>query len=77
MIENRERLSQLNTDETGRVKSLNIKGSMRRRMQDMGIIEGTLIKCLFRAPFGDPAAYEIRGTVIALRSEDSDKVLIN
>lgn len=72
----KNRLSQLSVDETGVVKALGLKGSMRRRMQDMGVVEGTPVKCVFRAPFGDPSAYEVRGTVIALRSEDTEKVLI-
>ncbi|MDE5860050.1 MAG: ferrous iron transport protein A [Oscillospiraceae bacterium] len=52
-------------------------GSMRRRLQDMGLIEGTSVVCLQRSPSGDPIAYLIRGAVIALREEDSSKVLVN
>lgn len=51
-------------------------GSMRRRLQDMGLIEGTSVLCLQRSPSGDPIAYLIRGAVIALREEDSSKVLV-
>ena len=41
-----------------------------------GIQPGAKIKLLFRSPSGDPAAYEIMGTVLALRKEDSDKIYI-
>ena len=51
-------------------------GSMRRRLQDIGLIEGTRIECLLRSPAGDPAAYLIRGAVIALRAEDSSRVRV-
>lgn len=51
-------------------------GSMRRRLQDMGLIEGTPVLCLMRSPSGDPIAYLIRGAVIALREEDSSKILV-
>lgn len=53
------------------VKRLDIYGSMRRRLFDIGLIEGTKIECLQRSPLGDPCAYLIRGAVFALRSEDS------
>lgn len=49
-------------------------GDMRRRLQDIGLIRGTAIKCVGRSPLGDPAAFRIRGAIIALR--DSDTALI-
>ncbi len=50
--------------------------SMRQRLIDLGLIEHTLIECLGRSPLKDPSAYLIRGSVIALRAEDSRKILI-
>lgn len=50
--------------------------SMRRRLQDIGLIEGTIVECLGKSPLGDPTAFLIRGAVIALRSEDSGRVLV-
>lgn len=61
---------------SGRVTRLETQGSMRRRLQDIGIIKGTRIKCLMHSPSGDPAAYLIKGAVIALRSEDSRQIFI-
>ena len=52
------------------------KGSIRRRLIDIGFAQGTKVKCLFKSPFGDPTAYKIRGAVIALRKEDSKKIII-
>jgi ferrous iron transport protein A len=34
------------------------------------------IESLRKSPAGDPVAYQIRGAVIALRSEEASKVLI-
>ncbi|MEA4815613.1 MAG: FeoA family protein [Lachnospiraceae bacterium] len=61
---------------TVKIKELLTKGSMRRRFMDIGIIEGTDVKCLNRSPMGDPVAYLIRGAVIAIRSEDSETIII-
>ena len=43
---------------------------------DLGFAEGAGIRCLFRSMFGDPTAYEICGTVIALRAGDSASVFV-
>ena len=69
-------LSSLKDGQTARVPRLLSTGSMRRRLQDIGLIEGTTVECLHRSPAGDPVAYSIRGATIALRSEDSGSVLV-
>jgi ferrous iron transport protein A len=73
---NEKSLSDLKNGQIAKVKKLLSTGSMRRRLQDIGLIEGTEVECLQRSPGGDPIAYLIRGAVIALRSEDSSKVLV-
>ena len=60
----------------GIVDSLFAEGSMRRRMIDLGIVEGTEIECVGKSPAGDPSAYRIRGAVIAIRAKDARKVCI-
>ena len=46
------------------------------RLQDLGLIVGTEVRCVLRAPSGNPAAYDIRGTVLALRREDAAAVRV-
>ena len=50
--------------------------SMRRRLQDLGLVKGTEVRCIRKSPLGDPIAFLIRGAVIALRYEDSSCVQI-
>lgn len=69
-------LNNLPEGKGARVTSLLSTGSMRRRLQDIGLIEGTPVQCLQKSPSGDPIAYLIRGAVIALRSEDSRNILV-
>jgi ferrous iron transport protein A len=52
------------------------KDSMRRRLQDLGLVEGAEVVCLGKSPLGDPTAFGIRGAVIALRAEDSSRVRV-
>lgn len=69
-------LSDLRPGQRATVQALNTTGAMRRRLLDLGLIEGTGVECLGRAPAGDPAAFLIRGTVIAIRDADSRGVLL-
>ena len=69
-------LANLQVGERARVASLLSRGSMRRRLQDIGLIEGTEVDCVQKSPAGDPVAYRIRGALIALRSEDSSNILV-
>lgn len=69
-------LNEIKPGETAVVRSLRVHGSMRRRLLDIGLVEGTRVECVGVSPMGDPAAYLIRGAVIAIRSADSRNVLI-
>ena len=40
----------------------------------LGLIPGTRVTCQGRSPAGDPAAYLVRGTVVALRARDAAAV---
>lgn len=60
----------------GRVKELTAHDSLRRRMLDLGLINDTLVESIRKSPSGDPTAYQIRGAVIALRSEEAANISV-
>ena len=64
-------LYELPLNTVGIIDNLNCNSNIRRRMLDLGLIKGTKIIPIFKSPSGDPIAYEIRKTLIAIRSEDS------
>ena len=70
-------LNELKVGQRGTVSQLLSDTSMRRRLQDIGLIEGTKVECIQKSPSGDPIAFLIRGAVIALRTEDSSSVLMS
>ena len=63
-------LDKIKPGERAVISKLNISGSMRRRLLDIGLIENTVVECVGKSPAGDPLAFLIRGAVIATRSED-------
>ena len=74
-MQNRISLGNLKEGETAVVRELSAGGSLRRRLQDIGLIKGTRVECI--SPLGDPAAYLIRGAVNALRSEDAAVIFVD
>jgi len=52
------------------------RGVERRRLFDLGIIPGTTIDVEMVNPSGDPTAYRIRGSVIALRSNQARQIRV-
>lgn len=69
-------LSELNVGQCATIIKLLTFGSMRRRLQDLGVIKGTQIECVLKNPSGNPIAYFVRGAVIALRTEDAKNILV-
>ncbi|WP_058487078.1 FeoA family protein [Defluviitalea phaphyphila] len=69
-------LNQVTIGKTCIVKNLKSSGIKRRRILDLGFIPNTKIKVIRRSPLGDPTAYLIRETMIALRKEEASKILV-
>ena len=66
----------METNTYATVVRLETKGELRRRLMDIGLVEGTTVECVRKSPAGDPKAYLIRGAVIALRNEDAATVIM-
>jgi DtxR family transcriptional regulator, Mn-dependent transcriptional regulator len=66
-------LSDLRLGGTAQVIELSpaCRGADRRRLLDLGFVPGAEVKAELSSPTGDPMAYRIRGTLIALRREQS------
>ncbi len=60
----------------GTVGDVRLSGAMRRRLLDLGLVPGAQVTCLYAAPSGNPRAYLIRGSVIALRNRDALNVAL-
>lgn len=69
-------LNELKKGEKAIIKELNIEGSMKRRLLDIGFIKNSIVECVLESPLKDPKAYSIRGTLIAIRENDAKKILI-
>jgi len=69
-------LNKISKGEKVKVIDIAAKSDTKRRMMDLGIIKGTVIEKLYTSPSGSPSAYLIRGTVIALRDEEAQSIIV-
>ncbi len=52
------------------------RGFSRRRLLDLGLTPKARVEAVLENTFGDPRAFRIRGTVIALRGEQADHIRV-
>ena len=71
-----ENLSQLPLNKNGRVDIIECDEEIKRRLLDMGLVKGTNIVPILVSPSGDPRAFLVRGTIIAIRKEDAKHIKI-
>jgi DtxR family Mn-dependent transcriptional regulator len=71
-------LATLTQNQRGEIVSLDdaVQGFTRRRFLDLGLTPGTLIYPELGNFFGDPRAYRIRGTLIALRQDQAAQIWV-
>lgn len=69
-------LDQLKPGDYGRIAGFKEECKVRKRLRDMGIIAGCKIECIGISPLGDPSAYWVKGTALAIRSSDAEGIII-
>lgn len=71
-------LATLTRDQRGEIVSLDdaVQGFTRRRFLDLGLTPGTMIYPELGNFFGDPRAYRVRGTLIALRKDQAAQIWV-
>ena len=72
-----ENLNQLPLNKSGKINKIECGEGIKRRLLDMGLDKGTEITPILISPSGDPRAFLVRGTIIAIREEDAKNIKIN
>ena len=69
-------LNQLPLNKSGKTNKIECDEGIKRRLLDMGLVKGTEIMPILISPSGDPRAFLVRGTIIAIREEDAKNIKI-
>lgn len=70
-------LNDMEPGQTAQIQTLTSIGATRRRLLDLGFVEGAAIRCVGKSPSGDPAAFLICGAVIAVRTQEGKQIQIS
>ena len=64
-------LAKMEVGETGVVDALQGHGNIQHRLVDMGVVKGSHITVVKKAPLGDPVEVKVKGCSLALRMNEA------
>lgn len=67
----RRNLSEISRGGVATVRNVSGHPDLRSRLQEMGFTPGCRVRLVARAAFGGPLAFQLRGTMVALRRADA------
>ena len=69
-------LRRLGINQNARVSSIVATGELGRRIRDLGLVPGTEITVVGRAPLRDPVALRLRDFTLTMRNGEADHILV-
>lgn len=69
-------LKEMKPGQQGTVASISTTGAMKRRIMDMGVTPGVLVRVVKVAPLGDPIEIHVRGYELSLRKDEAEQIEI-
>lgn len=69
-------LRHLHINQQARITAVQAQGELGRRIREMGLIPGTLITVIGRAPLRDPVALRLMDFTLTLRNNEADHILV-
>ena len=69
-------LAKLKPGEHGQITSIGAIGPMRRRLMDMGLLVGEMVRVEKVAPLGDPIDIKIKSYHLSLRKKEAEGIAV-
>lgn len=69
-------MRRLAVNQKGRIRAVTAQGEMGRRIRDMGLVPGTELMVVGRAPLQDPVAVRMKGFTLSLRNGEADAISV-
>jgi ferrous iron transport protein A len=70
------KLSELTAGAAAVLRELPAAGAAFVRLREMGMLPGTRVKLIRRAPLGDPIEIEVRGYHLSLRRDEAEHIVV-
>ena len=69
-------LADMKVGEKGVVEALEGHGNIQHRLVDMGVVKGSHISVVKKAPLGDPIEVNVKGCALALRMNEAAMISV-
>ncbi len=69
-------LADMKVGEKGVVEALQGHGNIQHRLVDMGVVKGSHISVVKKAPLGDPIEVNVKGCALALRMNEAAMITV-
>ncbi|HEY9721876.1 MAG TPA: FeoA family protein [Oscillatoriaceae cyanobacterium] len=69
-------LADLRPGDSARIMTLEGRGPMIQRLYEMGLIEGSEVTLVRRAPLGDPLEIRVMGYALSLRTAEASRIRV-
>lgn len=69
-------MRKMEANQTGTIASIKGGGEVGLRIREMGLVPGTAIKVVGRAPLNDPVHIKLFGNSLTLRNSEADQVMV-
>ena len=69
-------LADLETGAVATIVRIEGEGAFRRHLLELGLVGGTPVRRVGRAPLGDPYSFSVRGAVLTLRRREAARVVV-
>lgn len=70
-------LRQMQVGERAVIATISAQGELGRRIRDMGLVPGTPVEIVGRAPLHDPVALRLQGFTLTLRNNEADWITVS
>lgn len=69
------KLSNVRVGESVIIDKIDSDREFKRRLMELGFINGAAVLCVGESPFGDPRAYLVCSAVIVIRNKDGNGII--
>lgn len=70
-------LDDVGIGQSAKIKKIKCNQVKKRRFFDLGLVKDADITKMRESPAGDPTAYKVKETVIAIRKEDAKRIEVS
>ena len=71
---NKIRMREMKVNQEGVIASVKVGGELGLRIREMGLVPGSKIQIMGRAPLKDPVSLRVKGFTLTLRNSEADYI---